>query len=226
MYGMNNRSYQQFCGLAFALDAVGERWTLLIIRELLAGPRRFKDLSEGLPGVSSNLLAERLKGLEQQGLICRRVLPPPAGTTVYELTPLGQSLEGIVLELGKWGSQFFPPSLEGLYLPSVGSITLAIKAFFHPEQARGVDETYELHFGDDVLHVHIQDGEITVHAGQSMKADAVFATDMQHFVGLFAGQIPPEAALSGGLVRVQGSPDALQRFLTRCGVPSAPGLED
>jgi len=101
---MSHRSYNQYCGLAYALDIVGERWTILIIRELIAGPRRFKDLAEGLPGVSTNLLSERLKHLEQQSILRRRVLPPPAGSTVYELTALGQALEKTLLELGKWGS--------------------------------------------------------------------------------------------------------------------------
>ena len=102
---MKERSYNQFCGLACALDVVGDRWTLLIVRELLAGPHRFKDLTKGLPGISTNLLSKRLKHLEQQGLLRRRALPPPAGSTVYELTPLGQALEATLLELGKWGSQ-------------------------------------------------------------------------------------------------------------------------
>src|SRR4051812_18714984 len=110
---MKDRSYNQFCALAYALDIIGERWTLLIIRELLAGPRRFKDLIDGLPEISTNLLSERLKNLEQQGVIQRRVLPPPAGSSVYELTTVGLALEKAVLELGKWGSQFLPPSLDG-----------------------------------------------------------------------------------------------------------------
>jgi DNA-binding HxlR family transcriptional regulator len=87
---MSDRTYNQYCGLAYALDRVGERWTILIIRELIAGPRRYKDLLDGLPGISTNLLAARLKSLEHDGLLQRRVLPPPAGSTVYELTPLGQ----------------------------------------------------------------------------------------------------------------------------------------
>src|SRR5690606_18555587 len=106
---MTTRSYNQYCGLAYALDLVGERWTLLIIRELMAGPRRFTDLFHGLPGISTNLLTERLKNLEQYELIHRRTLPPPAATTVYELTPLGRSLETVLIEMGKWGNQFIPP---------------------------------------------------------------------------------------------------------------------
>src|SRR4051794_39230206 len=131
----NARSYNQFCPLAHALDVVGERWTLLIVRELLTGPRRYKDLSEALPGLSTNLLSERVKALESQGLVSRRVLPPPAGSTVYELTPSGHALEKAVIELGRWGAHLLPPSLEDDALPSVGSCALGIKAFFRPEQA-------------------------------------------------------------------------------------------
>ncbi|MCL5099327.1 MAG: helix-turn-helix transcriptional regulator [Candidatus Omnitrophica bacterium] len=187
---MKNRSYNQFCALAYALDTIGERWTLLIIRELLAGPRRFKDLVDGLPDISTNLLSERLKSLEQQGLLCRRVLPPPAGSTVYELTALGQALQNAVLELGKWGSQFLPTSLENVALPSLGAITLAIKAFFHPEQARGIHETYELHLGNEVLQVQIKEDELHVQQGESLTADAVFHTDMASLPGVVhrAGQ--------------------------------------
>src|SRR5262245_57135294 len=108
---------------------------VVIIRELLPWPRRFKDLVEGLPGISPNLLCERLKGLETEGILGRRVLPPPAGSTVYELTPWGRSLETALIELGRWGSRRLPTSLKDVALPSLGAIALAIKAFFQPEQA-------------------------------------------------------------------------------------------
>ncbi len=213
---MASRSYNQFCALAYALDFVGDRWTLLVIRELLVGPRRFKDLLDGLPGISTNLLSERLKSLEQQGILSRRVLPPPAGSTVYELTSSGRALEKSMLELGKWGSQFLPTSLEGVALPSLGAIALAIKAFFHPEQAQRVDETYELHLGNEVLQVQINEGEIQVQQGESLKPDVVFRTDMQSYLGLFTGQIKPDEAISGGLIRIEGDPGALSRFLNLC----------
>ena len=131
---MSNRSYNQYCGLAYALDIIGERWTLLIVRELIPGPRRFTDLLDGLPGISTNLLSERLKSLEQQGLLCRRILPPPAGSTVYELTSLGRALENSLIELGKWGSQFVPSSSEDASLLNVGSYALTLKTFFRPEK--------------------------------------------------------------------------------------------
>ena len=218
---MKIRSYNQFCPLAYALDLVGDRWTLLIIRELLAGPRRFKDLIDGLPGISTNLLSERLKNLEQQGLLSRRILPPPAGSTVYELTSRGQALEKAVLELGRWGSRLLPTSLEGVALPSLGSCALGIKAFFCPEQAQGVNETYELHLGNEVLQVQVKAGELQVQQGEALKADVVFQTDMPSYLGLFSGQIKPYEAISGGLIRIEGDPGALSRFLNLCGLPSS-----
>jgi DNA-binding HxlR family transcriptional regulator len=214
-----DRSYNQFCALASALDVVGERWTLLIIRELLSGPRRFKDLFVGLPCISTNLLTERLKTLERQGIVCRRVLPPPAGSAVYDLTPLGRSLENAVLELGRWGSQFLPASMEGVALPSLGATALAIKAFFHPERARGVNEIYELRLGHEILQVQIRDDAIHVQQGQAPQPDTVFHTNMEVFMGLFSGQLEPDQAISAGLVRIEGDPDALRRFLGLTGVP-------
>ncbi len=218
---MTSRSYNQYCGLAYALDIVGERWTLLIVRELMAGPRRFKDLIDGLPDISTNLLAERLKRLEQQGMLSRRVLPPPAGSTVYELTSLGQALEKMLLELGKWGSQFVPPSLEGATLLRLGSYALTLKTFFRPEQAQGVNETYELHIDNEVLQVQINEGQIHVQQGEALKADVIFHTDMPSYLELLRRQIQPDEAVSRGLIRIEGDPGALSRFLNLCGLPSS-----
>ena len=218
---MSDRTYNQYCGLAYALDRVGERWTILIIRELIAGPRRYKDLLDGLPGISTNLLASRLKSLEQDGLLQRRVLPPPAGSTVYELTPLGQGLETALLELGKWGSQFVPPSVGEADLLNVGSYALTLKTFFRPELAQGAPESYELHVDNEVLHVHIEDGEIVVHQGAAFQATAAFYTDIATYLGLLTGQIGAETAVANHLIQIEGETGSLQRFLNLCGLPAA-----
>ncbi len=218
---MTTRSYNQFCALAFALDAIGERWTLLIIRELLSGPRRYKDLLAGLPEISTNLLSDRLKSLEKLGIVCKRVLPPPAGSTVYELTPFGMALEKAVLELGRWGSYLLPESLEGVHMPSTGATALAIKAFFQPEMAEGIDEIFDVILGDEILQVHFKDGTINVHQGRSRKADAIFHTDIPSWMAVFSGQVKPEKAIERGMVRIEGDPKALQRFLSYSGVPTS-----
>ena len=216
---MRSRSYHQLCGLAYALDIVGERWTLLIIRELMPGPRRFTDLMAGLPGISTNLLSGRLKSLEEQGIIHQRVLPPPAGSTVYELTPLGKSLEEALLELGKWGSQFVPPSPTDDTLLHLGSYALTLKTFFEPERAKGVNEAYELHIDGEVLQVRIKEGEIHVRQGEALEADMTLYADILTYMGLLRGQIRPAEALAKGLIRVEGNPAALNRFLDLCAVP-------
>ncbi len=222
---MKTRTYNQFCGLAFALDIIGERWTLLIIRELLTGPRRFKDLMDGLPGISTNLLTERLKRLEEQGILCRRVLPPPAGSTVYDLTPVGRSVETAIIELGRWGSQFLPPSMEGLSLPSVGTTALAIKAFFNPEPAQDINVTYELHLDAEILQIQVRDGALHIQQGPAVEPDAVFYTSVQAYLGMFSGQLPPEQAVAAGLVRVQGDAGALERFLSLSHVATVESVE-
>jgi DNA-binding HxlR family transcriptional regulator len=219
---MTSRSYNQLCGLAYALDIVGERWTILIIRELMAGPRRFIDLVGGLPDISTNLLSERLKSLEQRGVIRRRVLPPPAGSMVYELTAVGQTLEKTLLELGKWGSQFVPATMEGVHVLHLGSYALTPKTFFRPELAQDVDETYELHIDDEVQQVQIKGGKIHVQQGDALKADAVFHTDMPTYLGLLQRQIQPDEAISQGLIQIEGDPGALSRFLNLCGLPDSP----
>jgi hypothetical protein len=127
-------------------------------------------------------------------------------------------LEKALLELGKWGGQFLPPSCEGVALPSVGAMALAIQAFFHPEQAHGITETYELHLGPEILQVQVNHGELQVRQGQASRPDVVFQTGMECLVGLFTGRIQPEGAIREGLVQVEGDQGALSRFVKLCGV--------
>jgi DNA-binding HxlR family transcriptional regulator len=217
---MKDRTYNQYCGLAYALDIVGERWTLLIIRELIPGPRRFKDLVDGLPDISTNLLSDRLKNLERQGLLRRYKLPPPAASTVYELTAVGQMLEKTLLELGKWGSQFVPSSAEGATLLRLGSYALTLKTFFRPELAQGINETYELQVDHEVLQVQINEGKIEVQQGESRRADVIFQTDLTTYLGLLQRHLQPEEAIAAGLIRIEGDPAALSRFLNLCALPA------
>jgi DNA-binding HxlR family transcriptional regulator/putative sterol carrier protein len=222
---MTTRSYEQYCGLAYALDIIGERWTLLIVRELIAGPRRFKDLMDGLPEISTNLLTERLKSLEQNGLLRRYVLPPPAASTVYGLTPLGMALENSMLELGKWGSQFMPPMNDDVCFLHLGSYALTPMTFFRAEEARGLNETTELHIDGEVLHFHINDGEIDVQQGETRHADVVLHASMQNYMGLMAGVIDPDEAIARGEIRVEGNLDVIRRFFKLCALPSAIAAE-
>src|SRR5215218_8619078 len=144
------RSYGDACRFSHALDLVGERWALLVVRELLLGPKRFTDLRTGLPNASTNILAERLRDLEQNGVVRKRKLLPPLGGSVYELTEWGRELEPIVTRLGAWGARSpFPPEAMEI---GPDSIVLALRSLFDPERAAG-DVTFEIRFGEAVFHV-------------------------------------------------------------------------
>lgn len=214
---MNNRSYNQYCGLAYALELLGERWTILIIRELVAGPRRFKDLLNGLPGISTNLLTERLKHLEQHGLIVRQVLAPPAGSTVYGLTDLGRGLEPTLIELGKWGSQFVPTNSEHVHILTIGSYALTLKTFFRPELAQ-FRETYQWHVDGELLSITIDHGQLQIHQGPSQQPDALIHTTINVYLQLLQATISPQQALDQGLLQIQGQLAALERFLACCAI--------
>src|ERR1041385_5643147 len=142
---MTSRSYDQFCGVARALDLVGERWALLLVRDLLLSPKRFTDLRRGLPGIGTNVLAARLKELERAGVIARRTLPPPAASIVYELTEYGRALEGPLLALGRWGAVSMGRREDRQALRSEW-LAVALKAFFRPEAAADLRATVALRF--------------------------------------------------------------------------------
>src|SRR5919112_1219498 len=131
--GPSRRRYDDACGAAHALDLIGERWALLVMRELMLGPKRFSDLKRDLPGISANVLTQRLEGLEAAGLLVRRRLPPPASTQVYELTPWGYEAEPIVQSLGKWAAR--SPAHDPTLPISATSIMLSFRTMFDPERA-------------------------------------------------------------------------------------------
>lgn len=157
------RTYGDRCGVARALDLVGERWALLVVRELLLGPKRFTDLREGMPNASPNVLSQRLRELEDAGIVRRDTLPPPAGSRVYELTDRGRELEPVVLALGRWGSRApFPPGDARL---GVDSFAIALRTLFDPAAAAGLDEAYELRLAGQVFTVRVSDGTLEVARG-------------------------------------------------------------
>jgi DNA-binding HxlR family transcriptional regulator len=204
------RSYAQHCALAHALDVIGERWTLLIVRELLAGPRRYSDLVDGLVTVPTNLLASRLKEMEAGGLVQRRRLPAPAGSvTVYELTEAGQTLAGPVVELARWGMRTLPATTEGRPFRAHWLI-LALRARFDASAATGVDDSYEFSIdGDDVVHFDVATGE----AGMGPAADPAvrIAADADTLAELTGGAITGEEAMRRG-ARIEGHPAAIERL--------------
>jgi DNA-binding HxlR family transcriptional regulator/putative sterol carrier protein len=207
---MNRRRYGQYCAIARALDVLGERWTLLIVRELLTGPKRFKDLLEGLPGVGTNLLAGRLRDLEGEGVLRRATLPPPAGSAVYELTGRGRDLEPVLMGLARWGLDLLGEPRPGEVLRPVW-VVQAIKATFRPEAARWVRETYEFRVGEDVFYVRVDEGLSEPEYGPAWEPDLVVTTDPDTFLALVSGRIEPADAVHAGKLDFEGDAEALGR---------------
>lgn len=204
---VTNRSYQQQCGIANALDLVGERWALLIVRDLILGPKRFTDLRTSLPGIATNVLTQRLKQLERDGIVRRRLLPPPAASTVYELTEYGRELEPALLAFGRWGAQSMPERSAARTSRSEW-FGVALKAYFQPEAAVGLHATIAMRFGDGSLTVRIDDGELAVTA---YEADSV--ADLT----LTAADAGPVAAFLAGrpVTTKELSPDGDRTLLRR-----------
>src|SRR5215210_1412535 len=215
---MNRRSYRQYCAMARALDVLGERWTLLIVRELLTGPKRFKDLLEGLPGIGTNLLAGRLKELENEGLLQRGTLPPPAGSAVYELTGRGRDLEPVLMGLARWSVDLLGEPRPGEAFRPVWAVQ-AMKATFRPEAARWVRETYEFRVGEDAFHVRVDDGVSEPEYGPAFKPDLVLRTDPETFLSLVSGRLEPADAIESGRLDVEGDSEALTRVGEIFGLP-------
>jgi DNA-binding HxlR family transcriptional regulator len=198
------RSYEQYCAVAKALDVVGERWTLLILRDLVhLGPRRYKDLLDALPGIGTNLLASRLRRLEDDGLVRRRKLPPPAGSSVYELTALGAALEPTIIALGRWGGNFMGAREEcDVFFPS-GHIS-AIRATFDPERAGDLLITAEFRIDDEVFHVTIGHGSVEARQGEARAPQLIIETDVESSIDLMLRRLTPAQALSRKRVRING----------------------
>jgi putative sterol carrier protein len=174
----------------------------------------------GLPGISTNLLTERLKGLEQRGVIARRTLPPPAASTVYELTARGLALKPALLAFGLWGSQFVENATEEHRLLHLGSYALTPQTFFRAEHAQGLDKTYALYIGDEIQTVHMVDGEIDVWQGSPTAPDLTIHAAVPIYLGMLTRQIDPAVALADGMVTIEGDHAELFRFINLCGMPT------
>lgn len=203
--------YQQYCALARALDVAGDRWTLLVVRELVPGPRRFTDLLDGLPGISRNLLTERLRALERDGVVARRELPAPAARLVYELTAAGRDLADAIVPLIRWGTGRLGDRKSGESFrarwSAVGMAGLADR-----EAAKGVNETYEYLVGDSAFHFTVDDGSIEVHDGQAHDPAVVVTTDEETYADIASGRITASSAAAAGALTVVGDPQAAKRL--------------
>jgi DNA-binding HxlR family transcriptional regulator len=235
--GVTTRRYGQYCGVARALEMVGERWALLIIRDLLVGPKRYTDLRSGLPKIPTNVLATRLKELEQAGVVVRRVQPRPSGAVVYELTPYGAELEELVLGLGRWGARSLGELRPG-EIATADSLIMALRSTFQPSEAAGLKVGYELRFGDVVIHARVEAGSLitgegpaaaaAADVGANAEADAdvgapadLVVEAMAPLSPLLSGELSAADVLANGIVRITGEPAELDRFaaLFRIGPP-------
>ena len=208
---MVSRSYGQYCGFARALEVVGERWALLIIRDLLVGPKRFSDLQRGLPKMPSNILTARLKELEAAGIVRRRAQARPLGGVVYELTENGRALEDAVIMLGRWGAQHLgDPRPDEIV--TVDSMAMALRTIFRPDAAARDDIAFELHVGDIVVNAQVRDGTVTIGRG-TLPAPDLLIESGPAIRALLSREITPKEALKNGTVRIRGQRELLDRFV-------------
>jgi DNA-binding HxlR family transcriptional regulator len=205
------RTYGDGCAIAHGLDLVGERWALLVVRELLLGPKRYTDLRRGLPNASPNVLSERLRELEEAGIVRRRKLPPPAGSRVYELTGWGRELEEIVISLGRWAAR--SPSRPSDAPIGVDSIILALRSRFDSGAAHGLRAGYELRLGEDRFRIGVADGEIEVARGGADQADATIDTDPGTLATVLWEGRPLADAQRSGEMTIDGDKAAVERFV-------------
>ena len=204
------RSHDDGCGIAHASDLLGQRWALLVVRELLLGPKRFTDLRTGIPDVSPNVLGQRLKELEASGIVRRRRLAPPAAVQVYELTEWGRELEPAVLALGRWasGSPSFPRDAE----MGPDSLVLALKSTFDPAKADGLDATYELRLGEVPFKIAVKEGKFEAARLEPEGPDATIRSDPNTIASVVFGGNPLGKAIEAGDVEIDGSRQAVNRL--------------
>ena len=204
------RRYADSCGVARALDRVGERWALLVVRELLLGPKRFRDLLRGLDGISANVLTHRLKELEAAGVVRRAVLGPPVGGPVYELTAWGCDLEPVLLTLASWGSRAPLPQSSTM---SADAFALSLRTTYQAGATAGVEMTVNLSLGVDQFILVLGNASVAIARGQRERADLDLAStvDTMRTVLYAGGDV--EAAIADGRLSVRGSRGRLRRFL-------------
>jgi DNA-binding HxlR family transcriptional regulator/putative sterol carrier protein len=206
-YNGDVKAYHQYCPVAHALDQVGDRWELLIVRELMLGQRRYTDLAEALPGIGSNILASRLRDLETTGVVRKTKLPPPWAVTVYELTERGRELDAVLRALATWGSSTLGP-------PEAGDCwsMYAVHARFRPEDA--IDGTYEIRFVEgETISLQVSGGELTAMKLPAEDPDLVVEAPPEELHKVISGALSADAAVSEGRVRLlQGSASELEHL--------------
>jgi DNA-binding HxlR family transcriptional regulator len=205
---VTERLYGQYCGLAGALDLVGERWTLLIVRELMSGPKRYTDLTDGLPGIGTSLLAKRLVKLEDGGVIERRLLPPPAAATVYGLAPAGHELAAALAPLITWGLRHALPETPGKRQINATWCVLPFTQPADPQALAGIEATYEFRVGDTSALLHVHDGHAELLPPATATPNTMIALAPATVAALGAGRRTISEALADGAIIIDGDRDA------------------
>jgi len=208
----SKRSYGDACGVARALDAVGERWALMVVRELLLGPKRFTDIRAGLPSLSADVLAQRLRGLEGAGVVRRRTMPPPAASKVYELTPSGEALEPVILALGRWGGANAAPPCAGMGM-SFDAHVLSMRSLFRPDLAGDFAARIELRLGEGHFRATVAGGSFEIDPGEDPAADATLETDPGTLLALIHGRRELAEVQRAGEIAIEGDEAVAARFL-------------
>ncbi|SFW72275.1 winged helix-turn-helix transcriptional regulator [Amycolatopsis australiensis] len=219
----NTRAYGQFCGLARALEIIGERWSLLIVRDLVLGPKRYDELQAGLPKIPPSILSARLNDLEATGVLRRRVRAELDAGLVYELTQYGSELDQILLDLGLWGARsLHRPGPEDVF--TLDSAILSLYTMFRADVAEGVQITYEIRYDDRmIVHALVEDGTVKVGEGRFAGADLVVkATSGAAMLDLMSGQTPAREAVRTGKLSIEGDVADLELLARLFHVPAAP----
>ncbi|MBA1155354.1 winged helix-turn-helix transcriptional regulator [Microvirga mediterraneensis] len=216
--GRSRRHYEDACATAHALDLVGERWALLVMRELMLGPKRFSDLRESLPGISANVLTQRLEGLETAGIVVRRKLPPPAAAQVYELTEWGYESEPIFQAMGRWAAR--SPSHD-LTLPfSTASLILSMRTMFDAKRAAGMDARIGFRIGEDTFVAHVADGRIEIARAPLDRTDVTLTGAPPVLAGAIYGGQSLEGLEQAGVLQVEGDRAVAHLFMGLFPLPS------
>jgi DNA-binding HxlR family transcriptional regulator len=213
----SRRSYEDACGAAHALDLVGERWALLVMRELMLGPKRFSDLRADLPGISANVLTQRLEGLEAAGVLIRRKLPPPASVHVYELTPWGYESEPIFQALGRWAARS-PQHDPSLPLSAV-SLFLSFRTMLDPHRTEGLDARIGFRIGAETFLAHLAGSRIEVGRDALDQADVVFTGTAPAIAAAVYGGQPLGILTAQGALLLEGDRALAERFVTLFPLP-------
>ncbi len=209
---MEQRTYNQYCATARTLDVVGERWTLLLIRELLTGPKRFGDLQASLRGLGTGLLAARLKHLEHEGLAHRITLPPPARTPAYALTEAGEELGPAILALARWGLKWAMGERQATETFHPGWAVLGLRACFNAEAAAGLRAVYEFRVDDEPFHARIDNATIEVQHGPAQHPDATITISEDAFLRIAGQGLTFTEAIKSGAASASGDRTALRRL--------------